>query len=238
MQKVFHPAHERGTANLGWLKTNYSFSFANYFNPKRVQFGCLRVLNDDTIAADKGFGKHLHKNMEIVTIPLRGTLKHQDSMGNSAEIHTGEVQVMSAGTGVEHSEFNPNKDQDINLLQIWVFPEKKHVEPRYDQKKFSTEKVKNKLLNVVSPKDDNDGEALWMHQQAYFNLGELQADEKIDYKLHKSGHGVYCFLISGEIEVANENLNSRDAIGIWDCESLSIETKKPSKILLIEVPMN
>lgn len=238
MQKVFHPAHERGTANFGWLKANYSFSFANYFNPKRVKFGRLRVLNDDTIAADKGFGEHPHKNMEIVTIPLKGALKHQDSMGNSTVINTGEVQVMSAGTGVKHSEFNPDKEQETNLLQIWVHPEKKHVEPRYGQEKFSAEELKNKLLNVVSPKDDNDGKALWIHQQAYFNLGELETGKKITYNLHKSGHGIYCFLISGEIEIANETLNPRDAIGIWDCDDITIDVKKTAKLLLIEVPMN
>ncbi|MDR6300774.1 pirin family protein [Mesonia maritima] len=238
MRKVVHPSHTRGSANFGWLEANYSFSFANFFNPERIQFGMLRVLNDDVIAGGMGFGKHPHENMEIITIPLEGALQHKDSMGNEGVIHAGEIQVMSAGTGVEHSEFNASKSEKANTLQIWVFAEKDGVQPRYDQRKFNFENHKNELVTVVSPKDDNDGDAVWVHQQTYFNLGEIEAGKKIDYKLHNNSHGAYIFLISGEIEVADETLKKRDAIGLWETEKIDISILKDAKILLIEVPMN
>ncbi|MAN26384.1 MULTISPECIES: pirin family protein [Mesonia] len=238
MKQVFHPASSRGSANFGWLKANYSFSFANYFNPNRLQFGALRVLNDDIIAGGMGFGTHPHQNMEIITIPLEGALQHKDSMGNEGVIHEGEVQVMSAGTGVEHSEFNASKTERANTLQIWVFTEKENVEPRYDQKKFTPEDRKNKFLTVVSPKDDNNGNALWVHQQTYFNLGNFESGEKITYNLHKEGHGAYIFLISGELKIGEQMLGEKDAMGVWETNGIDIEVTQEAKVLLIEVPMN
>ncbi|MBW2961493.1 pirin family protein [Mesonia aestuariivivens] len=237
MQKIFHPAHTRGSADFGWLKANYSFSFANYFNPNRLQFGALRVLNDDTIDGGMGFGTHPHQNMEIITIPLAGALQHKDSMGNEGIIHEGEVQVMSAGTGVEHSEFNGSKTEKANTLQIWVFTETENVTPRYDQKKFSSEERHNKLLPVVTPKNDNDGNALWVHQQTYFNLGNIDAGKKIVYQVHQKNHGVYIFLISGEIKIEGETLQKRDALGVWEINEIEIEVNEDARILLMEVPM-
>ena len=178
-------ASERGKADFGWLKANYSFSFANYFNPKNIQFGMLRVLNDDTIAAGMGFGTHPHENMEIITIPLEGALMHRDSMGNEGVIQNGEVQVMSAGTGIQHSEFNASSTEQLKLLQLWVFSEKDNVSPRYDQKSFDIDGQINTFVNIVSPEDKNDGEALWVHQQTFFNLGVFEAGKTINYKVKK-----------------------------------------------------
>lgn len=238
MTTQFYPSSERGTADFGWLKANFSFSFGNYFNPKKMQFGMLRVLNDDTIAAGMGFGTHPHKNMEIITIPLEGGLKHRDSMGNEAIVRFGEVQVMSAGTGIEHSEMNPSHNEVAKTLQLWVFPEKENVEPRYDQKSFDLESQINNFVNVVAPYNDSyDGNALWVYQQTYFNLGIFEAEKTIDYKIKVPKNGVYIFLIEGKIEINNEILNNRDAIGIENAEHISIKIKQKSKMLLIEVPM-
>ena len=230
-------ASERGKADFGWLKANYSFSFANYFNPKSIQFGMLRVLNDDTIAPGMGFGTHPHENMEIITIPLEGALMHRDSMGNEGVIHNGEVQVMSAGTGIQHSEFNASASEQLKLLQLWVFSEKNNVTPRYDQKSFDIDGQINTFVNIVSPEDKNDGNALWVHQQTFFNLGVFEAGKTINYKINLSENGVYLFLISGEIEINNTTLDERDAIGITDCNEITITIKQQSKILLVEVPM-
>ena len=230
-------ASERGKADFGWLKANYSFSFANYFNPKSIQFGMLRVLNDDTVAAGMGFGTHPHENMEIITIPLEGALMHRDSMGNEGVIHNGEVQVMSAGTGIQHSEFNASASEQLKLLQLWVFSEKNNVTPRYDQKSFDIDGQINTFVNIVSPEDKNDGNALWVHQQTFFNLGVFEAGKTINYKINLSENGVYLFLISGEIEINNTTLDERDAIGITDCNEITITIKQQSKILLVEVPM-
>ena len=230
-------ASERGKAVFGWLKANYSFSFANYFNPKSIQFGMLRVLNDDTVAAGMGFGTHPHENMEIITIPLEGALMHRDSMGNEGVIHNGEVQVMSAGTGIQHSEFNASASEQLKLLQLWVFSEKNNVTPRYDQKSFDIDGQINTFVNIVSPEDKNDGNALWVHQQTFFNLGVFEAGKTINYKINLSENGVYLFLISGEIEINNTTLDERDAIGITDCNEITITIKQQSKILLVEVPM-
>lgn len=237
MEKIFHPADARGKANFGWLNANYSFSFANFFDPNKIQFGKLRVLNDDYVAGGMGFGTHPHENMEIITIPLKGRVKHKDSMDHTAVIEAGEVQVMSAGTGVEHSEFNPSNDE-LNMLQIWIFPEKNGLEPRYDQKDFSKLNKKDSLINVVSPRSDQNENALWINQQAYLHLGEFESDKKIDYHLKNNNHGVYVFLIEGEAEVSGDILRRRDALGIRDTNEFTIEFKKPSKVLLIEVPMS
>jgi redox-sensitive bicupin YhaK (pirin superfamily) len=235
MKLTVHRAGCRGHANHGWLETWHTFSFAGYYNPDRMHFGALRVLNDDTIQAGMGFGTHPHDNMEIITIVLNGELEHRDSMGNGSVIRPGEVQVMSAGTGIRHSEFNHSREDETSLLQIWVFPDKKNVEPRYGQAKFSDEEMSGKWRTVVSP-DGNDN-SLWIHQQAWFSLGEFDAGSNISYELKKPGNEVYLFLISGELEVASETLNQRDGLCIEQIDSqFSIKTIQQSKVLVMEVP--
>ena len=237
MEKVKHPANSRGNANYGWLNANYSFSFANHFDPNRIQFGLLRVLNDDIVQPGMGFGTHPHENMEIISIPLKGEIRHKDSMDHTEVITAGEVQVMSAGTGVEHSEFNSSKEE-LNMLQIWIFPEKNGLEPRYDQKDF-TELLKTKeLINIVSPTTDRSENSLYINQQAYLHLGDFQTGRKIDYQLKHKSNGVYVFLIEGEAETDGDLLKKRDALGVWNTDNISLEFKAPSKVLLIEVPMN
>lgn len=237
MTTQLYKSTERGKANFGWLDANFSFSFGNYFNKDKVQFGMLRVLNDDTIAAGMGFGTHPHENMEIITIPLEGGLKHRDSMGNEGDIRFGEVQVMSAGTGVEHSEMNVSQTERAKTLQLWVFPETQNVAPRYDQKSFDLTSKINTFVNVVSPRDKNDGNALWVHQQTFFNLGIFENETTVNYKVNIPKNGVYLFLIEGKIEVDNQTLNERDALGITDFENFDIVVKQQAKILLVEVPM-
>ena len=234
--KLFE-ANSRGKADYGWLKANFSFSFGNYYNPERVQFGMLRVLNDDTIDGGTGFGTHPHDNMEIITIPLEGGLKHRDSMGNEGVIRFGEIQVMSAGTGVQHSEMNASQNEQAKTLQLWVFPDKEDVTPRYDQKSFDIENQINTFVNIVSPKDKNDGNALWVHQQTFFNLGIFEKNTSITYKINIPENGVYLFLIEGEIEVDNQILKQRDAMGIIDIDLFEIKINLKAKILLVEVPM-
>ncbi|MGK4567402.1 pirin family protein [Flavobacterium sp. 3HN19-14] len=237
MRQQLYKSSERGKADFGWLKANFSFSFGNYFNPDKVQFGMLRVLNDDTIAAGMGFGTHPHDNMEIITIPLEGGLKHRDSMGNEAVVRFGEVQVMSAGTGILHSEMNPSGTEPAKTLQLWVFPEKQNVAPRYDQKSFDLKNSLNSFVNVVSPYDKNDGNALWVYQQTFFNLGVFEAGKTIEYKINIAGNGVYIFLIEGETAVSGTTLLPRDAIGITETETIELKIRQQSKILLIEIPM-
>ncbi|MGZ9735613.1 pirin family protein [Flavobacterium sp. GNP002] len=231
-------SNTRGKADFGWLKANFSFSFGNYFNPERVQFGMLRVLNDDTIAGGTGFGTHGHANMEIITIPLEGGLMHKDSMGNEGVIGFGEVQVMSAGTGVEHSEMNASQKDEAKTLQLWVFPDTENVTPRYDQKSFDVENQINTFVNIVSPKDNNDGNALWVYQKTFFHLGIFDSNTTIKYEVKIPKNGVYLFLIEGEIEVNNQTLKARDAMGINDFDQFEIKINTKSKILLVEVPMN
>ncbi|CAH0336489.1 Quercetin 2,3-dioxygenase [Flavobacterium sp. CECT 9288] len=237
MTSQLYKANTRGTADFGWLQANFSFSFGNYFNPERVQFGMLRVLNDDTIAAGAGFGTHGHANMEIITIPLEGGLMHKDSMGNEGIIRFGEVQVMSAGSGVEHSEMNASKTERTKTLQLWVFPDTEEVTPRYDQKSFDLEQHKNTFINVVSPKDQNDGNALWVHQKTFFNLGIFDENTAVNHPIQIPNNGVYLFLIEGEIEINNQILTARDAIGITATTAIDIKINSTAKILLIEVPM-
>lgn len=234
MKKVIHKADSRGDANFGWLHSKHTFSFGQYYNPDRVHFGMLRVLNDDIVVGGAGFPTHPHENMEIVSIPLSGALAHKDSTGNEKIIQTGEVQIMSAGSGLTHSEYNASKDQEVNFLQIWVFPKEKDIEPRYDQKLFKDVDRKNKVQTVVAPDDS----ALWINQNAWFSLANLDGNKVLDYKIHDSGNGLYIFVIEGELEVDSENLNKRDAIGLSETESVSIKSSKDSKLLLIEVPMN
>ncbi len=237
MTSQLYKANTRGTADFGWLQANFSFSFGNYFNPERVQFGMLRVLNDDTIAAGAGFGTHGHANMEIITIPLEGGLMHKDSMGNEGVIRFGEVQVMSAGSGVEHSEMNASKTERAKTLQLWVFPDTEEVTPRYDQKSFDVEQHKNTFVNVVSPKNHNDGNALWVHQKTFFYLGIFDKNTAVNYPIQITNNGVYLFLIEGEIEINNQILTARDAIGITTTTAIDMKINSTAKILLIEVPM-
>lgn len=232
--QLFKSSH-RGTADFGWLKANYSFSFANYFNPNSIQFGMLRVLNDDTIAGGMGFGTHPHENMEIITIPLEGALKHRDSMDNEGTISYGEVQVMSAGTGIQHSEVNANAAEQLKLLQLWIFPDTENVKPRYEQKAFDLENHLNSFVSIVTPKDSNDGNALWIHQKAFLNLGVFESGNT-NYKINFPENGVYLFLIEGQIEVDNQTLTAKDAIRITDCVAIEIKIVAKAKILIIEVP--
>lgn len=232
------PAVQRGKADFGWLKANFSFSFGSYYNPENVQFGALRVLNDDTIAPGAGFGTHPHDNMEIITIPLEGGLKHKDSIGNEGVIKFGEVQVMSAGSGILHSEMNTSHTEIAKTLQLWVFSEKENVEPRYDQKSFNLENNINKLITVVSPHDKTENDSLWVYQQTYFSLGIFEAGQEFEYELHSGNHGVYLFLIEGEIETEGKTIGKRDAAGITETGNFKIKTNQLSKILLVEVPMS
>ena len=236
MKKIFHPASSRGAADHGWLKAKHSFSFANYYDSERVQFGALRVLNDDIIAPGMGFGTHPHDNMEIITIPLDGTLEHKDSMDNIGVIETDEIQVMSAGSGVYHSEYNKNKDQSVSLLQIWVFPNKKNVTPRYDQKNIKDLKKVNSFYPIVTP--NQNGPGMWIHQDAWFHLGEFDKETRINYNINKKGNGVYAFLIEGSVQIDGESLEKRDALGIWDTEKFELLANQNSRVLLIEVPLN
>ncbi len=235
MKTVFHSEASRGHANHGWLNAKHSFSFASWQNPERVHFGALRVLNDDIVAPSMGFGKHPHDNMEIITIPLKGALKHQDSMGNSSVIEVGEVQVMSAGTGVQHSEVNAKHDEAINLFQIWIFPNKHNVTPRYDQIRYEEESMRNNFLQVVSPNPDDAG--TWIHQDSWIHLSQMEAGTHLTYELKKRGNGVYILNIDGAYEIAEQTLNNRDAIGIWETESVMIHANKTGRLLFIEVPM-
>lgn len=236
MNTVLHKASTRGHANHGWLDTNHTFSFANYYNPERMHFGVLRVLNDDSVIGGKGFGKHPHDNMEIVTIPLSGDLAHQDSMGNSSVIKNGEVQVMSAGTGLFHSEYNANSDKAVKFLQIWLFPNRKNVKPRYDQISIKSISLKNDFYQVLSPSKDDQG--VWIHQNAWFHLGDFEKEKTTHYQLKSPENGLYVFMIEGDATVENQVLNRRDGLGIWNTKNVKITASANSKILLMDVPMN
>ncbi len=236
MEKIIlHKANTRGHANHGWLNANHSFSFANYYDPARVHFGALRVLNDDTIAQAQGFGRHPHDNMEIITIPLEGAIEHQDSMGHKEVIQSGDIQIMSAGTGIAHSEYNANKDKVLKLLQIWVIPKTHNVAPRYGQASFKKEDRINRLQQIVSPGPTDDG--MWIHQDAWFHLGSLQKGFQTEYAFKKAGNGVYAFVIDGNVTINNLSLNRRDALGVTDTDKLSILADSDAELLLIEVPM-
>ncbi|MEH0158050.1 pirin family protein [Limibacter armeniacum] len=236
MKTVLHKAATRGVANHGWLHSNHTFSFASYYNPDRIHFGMLRVLNDDQVAPGMGFGTHPHDNMEIISIPLEGDLEHKDSMGNTTVIREGDIQVMSAGTGVHHSEYNKNKDKEVKFLQIWVFPDKKNVEPRYDQIKLDKEKMSNEFAQVLSPNPDDEG--VWIHQNAWFNIGNLDQGTETSYKLHGQGQGVYAFVLEGDVTIEGQQLNKRDGFGIWDAAEIKIKADSNARVLLMEVPMN
>ena len=235
MKTLIHKSNTRGHANHGWLDAHHSFSFGQWYNPERVHFGKLRVLNDDIVKAGFGFGKHPHDNMEIITIPLSGALEHKDSTGGHGVIAKNDVQVMSAGSGIEHSEFNHSKTEDVNLFQLWIFTNKENVTPRYDQKTFSAIDRQNKFQTVVSP-FGNDG--LWIYQDAWISLGNFDAENSTSYQIKSQGNGIYLLVIDGEVEIDGNILSKRDAIGIWDTDAINILSTTNTEILLIEVPMN
>lgn len=232
---TLHKAGTRGHANHGWLNSYHTFSFAGYYDPSRIHFGALRVLNDDTVAAGMGFGTHPHDNMEIISIPTFGDLKHRDSMGNETVIKQGDIQVMSAGTGISHSEMNANRDKEVRFFQIWVFPNKQQVKPRYDQQHMDVSQMHNNLLQVLSPNADDAG--VWIHQDAWFHMGQLDAGFSSSYQLKKSGNGVYAFVIDGDVTINGQALNRRDGLGIEGTDTLSITADSNAQLLLMEVPM-
>jgi len=236
MNTVLHKANTRGHANHGWLDTNHTFSFAHYYDPTRMHFGVLRVLNDDFVDGGMGFGTHPHDNMEIISIPLAGDLEHKDSTGNAAVIKQNDVQIMSAGTGIYHSEYNKNKDKKVNFLQIWVFPKEKNIKPRYEQKTFNPEDRTNKLQEVVSA--TKGGEGVWINQDAWFHLGNLKSGFNTTYQVKQKGNGVYAFVINGDVTINGQKLNKRDGFGVQDADTLSIAADSDAELLLMEVPMN
>ena len=238
MKTIIHKAETRGLADHGWLKSYHTFSFSSYQNTERMNFGMLRVLNDDMVQPNMGFGTHPHQNMEIISIPLKGALSHKDNMGNKRAIEVGEVQVMSAGTGLTHSEFNDSKTDETNFLQLWIIPEEKGVKPNYEQRKFDKSEQKNKLQTVVAPKDKLEGKALPISQQAYIYRSSLESDKTLELNTKNSNNGLYVFIVEGEIEITNTTLNTRDAIGISETDKVLVEANKNSELIVIEVPMN
>lgn len=232
----FHKADTRGHANLNWLNSFHTFSFSNYYDPDRMNFGAIRVLNDDTVTKGMGFGTHSHENMEIISIPLSGDLEHKDSMGNSTVIKSGDIQIMSAGSGIKHSEYNHSKDSVVKFLQIWVIPNQKNVTPRYDQMTLNPIDSKNKLQQILSPNPDDDG--VWIHQDAWFHLGSFDKNFETTYTVKKEGNGVYFFVINGSFTVNDQTLDTRDGLGIWDVNQFEIKSNsEESKVLIMEVPM-
>lgn len=234
MKTILHKADTRGHASFGWLNSYHSFSFGHYYHPERVHFGALRVLNDDTVAPGMGFGKHPHDNMEIVSIPLSGDLHHNDSTGRDEIIRQHDVQIMSAGSGIAHSEMNANRDKEVKFLQIWVLPKEQNIEPRYEQKTFLPEDRQNKILTVVAPDDAN---AVWINQDAWFSLANFSKNHQAEYKVRKEGNGVYVFVISGELTVNGQALQTRDGLGISETGLLNISAETDAEIVLIEIPM-
>lgn len=235
MDKVIHKAETRGNANHGWLNSHHTFSFANYHNPERMNFGLLRALNDDIVEAGMGFGTHPHDNMEIISLPLEGDLEHKDSMGNVTLIKEGDVQVMSAGTGVTHSEYNKNKYKEVKFLQIWVFPKERNVTPHYDQISLKEIEKENEFYQVLSPNKEDQG--VWIHQDAWFHIGNFKKGNMDEYQIKKEGNGIYTFVIDGEVEVNNEKLSKRDGMGIWNTDTIIVKATENARVLLMEVPM-
>ncbi len=233
---ILHKAETRGDANHGWLHSRHTFSFADYYNAERIHFGALRVLNDDTVEAGMGFGTHPHDNMEIISIPLEGDLEHKDSMGNVSVIKHGDIQVMSAGTGIRHSEYNKSKDKPVKFLQIWIFPNVKNVKPRYDQITLNLADRHNKLQQILSPSAADEG--VWIHQNAWFHLGKFDKGFGVDYKVKANWNGVYVFILSGDVTINEQPLNKRDGFGIWDTETISIKADSDVEFLLMEIPMS
>ena len=236
MKTILQKASERGTVDHGWLKPNFYFSFANYYNPEKVHFGLLRVLNDDFIAGGGKFHTHPHDNMEIVTIPLSGAVHHKDNAGGEGIIKEGDVQIMSAGSGVQHSEANASATDELNLFQVWVFPKEKNIKPRYDQRTFDVNDRTNNWQVVVSPKEED--KALWINQDARFALTKLEAGKTIEYKNAFKGNGVYLVVVNGSVKVGDEVLNKRDSLGVCDTDSFSITASEDAELMAVEVPMN
>ena len=236
MKTIKHKASERGTADYGWLKPNYYFSFAQFYNPQKVHFGLLRVLNDDFIAGGGSFATHPHDNMEIVTIPFTGSIEHKDSTGGHGIIQAGDIQIMSAGTGVQHSEANASKTDPVTLFQIWVFPKEKDITPRYDQRKFDIGERINQWQTVVSPIESD--KALWINQDARFSLTKLEAGKELSYKNAFAGNGVFLVVIKGSVKVGDDLLGKRDALGISETDTFTVAATEDAELLAIEVPMN
>ncbi len=236
MQITVHRADTRGQVDFGWLQSRHSFSFGHYYDPERVHFGALRVINDDTVAGGKGFGMHHHDNMEIISIPLSGDLEHKDSMGNQTVIRSGDIQVMSAGTGIHHSEYNKNKDIPVKFLQIWVLPDQENVKPRYDQITLDTAALNNQLTQVLSPDAGEPG--VWIHQQAWFHLGRFDRSFSQTYSLKKKGNGVYIFILGGDLSLDGQTYHQRDGVGITGTDKLEISSAGPAEFLVMEVPMH
>lgn len=235
MKSVLHRANTRGHAQHGWLESYHTFSFAGYFHPERMHFGALRVLNDDRVTGGAGFPTHPHQNMEIISIPLRGDLEHKDSMGNVQIIREGDVQIMSAGTGVTHSEYNHHADREVNFLQIWILPQEHNIKPRYAQRHFPRSERRNQLQQVISDQGEKNG--LWINQDARFYLGDIEVGQSLHHRLKGPDYGVYIFVLEGQLEVEGETLNSRDGLGLWELESLELQAAENTEFLLMEVPM-
>ncbi|MBI41464.1 MAG: hypothetical protein CMF59_17870 [Leptospiraceae bacterium] len=236
VQKTLHRSSSRGGANFGWLQSRHTFSFGNYFNAERVHFGALRVLNDDQVAPGAGFPTHPHENMEIVSIPLSGALEHKDTTGTDGVIRTGDVQIMSAGTGIAHSEYNHSDEEPVKFLQIWVIPEKMDISPRYDQKAFRSDDRKNRFQLLVSPAASED--TLWINQNAYFSMADLESGTTLDYKMNDASNGLYLFLISGKLKIGDEQLAERDGLGLIGRSEYHLEAESPATVLAIEVPVD
>ncbi|HTJ50823.1 MAG TPA: pirin family protein [Cyclobacteriaceae bacterium] len=236
MKTILHKAETRGHANHGWLDSHHTFSFASYYDPTRLQFGALRVLNDDIVAGGRGFGTHPHDNMEIVSIPLKGELEHKDTTGRNEIIKTNDVQIMSAGSGIAHSEYNASKTDPVNFLQIWVFPKVRNIKPLYNQKSFSPADRKDKFQAVVAPEENSN--AVFINQDAWFSLGNLTAGTTLDYTVKKNGNGVYVFVLEGDVSIGNQQLNKRDGFGIWETDKISFKADSNAEVLLIDVPMS
>lgn len=235
MQTIYHAADSRGNADHGWLKSRHTFSFANYYDPQRMGFGALRVINDDFVTAGQGFGKHSHRDMEIISIPLLGKLAHGDSIGNEGVIETGEIQVMSAGTGIIHSEMNGDNEEAVKFLQIWVMPNKMNVEPRYQQIRMDDLMQPNTFNQVLSPNADDAG--VWIHQNAWFSMGNFDKGVTETYPLNDANNGIYIFVISGKVVVNGNTLDTRDGLGVWDTKKVTMDVIDNAKVLLMEVPM-
>ncbi len=235
-KQIVHKASTRGHADHGWLNSYHTFSFANYYDPERIHFGALRVLNEDTVQGSKGFGTHAHDNMEIISIPLEGDLEHKDSMGNTTVIRKGDVQVMSAGTGISHSEYNRHKNQPVKFLQIWLFPNQKNATPRYGQLSLKPEDRHNTLQQVLSPDAKDAG--VWIHQNAWFHMGTLDKGFSATYQLKFKGNGVYAFVLNGDVTIDDQALHTRDGFGVWDTDKITLKADSAAELLLMEVPMD
>lgn len=236
MRTIYHAADSRGDANHGWLKSKHTFSFANYHNPERMGFGALRVINDDFVIAGQGFGKHSHRDMEIISIPLSGKLGHGDNIGNNGIIETGEIQVMSAGTGITHSEMNTDDHEAVSFLQIWVIPNKMNAEPRYQQIRMDELMKPNAFNQILSPNSDDAG--VWIHQDAWFSMGDFDKGVTETYQLKNPNNGVYIFVISGKVVINGNTLDTRDGLGVWDTKNFTMDVLDGAKVLLMEVPIN